>query len=149
MMVGDYAKALTDFNDAIRIEPTESDHYFKRGMVYEKLGKNQEAADSFTSAIKFNDKNVEAYRHGATARSGAGPQRSGDRVPRQSGCDRAASATADEVAKLNCLTWASRTAGCLGWGAQRGTRVNCARSEPFADKLRVPRVYVELADLVG
>ena len=42
------------------------------GLVYEKKGKKQEAADSFATAIKFNDKNVHAYRHAATALAALG-----------------------------------------------------------------------------
>jgi tetratricopeptide (TPR) repeat protein len=67
LMLGEFDKALSDIDEAIRLEPTESDHYFKRGVIYEKKGKLQEAADSFVSAIKFNDKNVLAYRHAAKA----------------------------------------------------------------------------------
>jgi Flp pilus assembly protein TadD len=65
MMMGENDKALADFNAALRLEPAEWTHYFKRGMAYERLGKRQEAADSFVTALRFFDKYPPAYRHAA------------------------------------------------------------------------------------
>ena len=72
MMLGENEKALTDFNEAVRLEPTEWTHYFKRGMAYERLGKQQQAADSFVNAVRFDDKYPPAYRHAADALAALG-----------------------------------------------------------------------------
>jgi tetratricopeptide (TPR) repeat protein len=67
MMLGDNEKALKDFNQALRLEPAEWTHYFKRGMVLERMGKPQQAADSFVAAIRHFDQYPPAYRHAADA----------------------------------------------------------------------------------
>jgi tetratricopeptide (TPR) repeat protein len=66
MNLGEYDKAVADFNDAIRLEPANAEHYFKRGVAYERLNDHEKAAASFASAIEFNDKHAAAYRHMAS-----------------------------------------------------------------------------------
>ena len=99
MMVGDYTKALADFNDAIRIEPTESDHYFKRGVGLREV--EQEPGSG--RLVYYRDQVQRQERGGLSSRGdgagGAGTQRSGDRVPRQGGCDCAADSADDEVSR--------------------------------------------------
>jgi Flp pilus assembly protein TadD len=72
MMLGENQKALSDFNAALRLEPAEWTHYFKRGIAYERLGQQKQAADSFVAAVRFYDKYPPAYRHAATALASLG-----------------------------------------------------------------------------
>jgi tetratricopeptide (TPR) repeat protein len=67
MAMGEHDKALADFNDAVRLEPTNSDYYYKRGLAYEALGDYQKASESFAAAIEFNNNHAAAYRHLAEA----------------------------------------------------------------------------------
>ena len=62
-MLGEYKKAVDDFSEAVRLEPTRAEHYFKRGMAYEQLGEHEKASDSFASAIELDNKHAAAYRH--------------------------------------------------------------------------------------
>ncbi len=63
MALGEYEKALADFSDAVRLEPTNPDYYFKRGLAYEALGNFEKASESFAAAIEFNNEHAAAYRH--------------------------------------------------------------------------------------
>ena len=72
LSIEDYEKAIADFNDAIRLEPTVAGHYFKRGVAYERLGDYQKAADSFANAARFDEDFVPAYRHAADALAAMG-----------------------------------------------------------------------------
>ena len=67
MMLGDYKKAIADFNDAIRLEPANAEYYFKRGLAYQQLGDHKRASESFSAAIEFDKNHAGAHRHMAEA----------------------------------------------------------------------------------
>jgi Tfp pilus assembly protein PilF len=62
MMLGKYQKAVDDFNEAIRLEPTRASHYFKRGIAYSELGEHEKASSSFASAIQYDEEHEPSYR---------------------------------------------------------------------------------------
>ena len=72
MQLGQFDKAIKDFDEAIRLEPGAAAHYFKRGVALRQLGDYQKAADSFASAIEFNNKYVPAYRYMADSMTALG-----------------------------------------------------------------------------
>jgi tetratricopeptide (TPR) repeat protein len=62
MQLEEFDKAIADFNEAIRIEPANAEHYYKRGVAYARQRDFEKASTSFASAITLNDKHVDAYR---------------------------------------------------------------------------------------
>ena len=72
MKLGQYDKAVADFNEAIRLNPTEAEHYFKRGLAYKELRELEKASNSFASAIEKNDEHAGAYRHMALTQQALG-----------------------------------------------------------------------------
>jgi Tfp pilus assembly protein PilF len=72
MALGENEKAVKDFDDAIRLEPANSDYYFKRGVAYERMGNNEKAALSFASALEFNEKHEPSHRHMADVQQSLG-----------------------------------------------------------------------------
>jgi tetratricopeptide (TPR) repeat protein len=46
----DYDKAISDYNEYIKLSPNEGDGYYRRGMCYQKLGKNAKAQADFDKA---------------------------------------------------------------------------------------------------
>jgi tetratricopeptide (TPR) repeat protein len=66
MQLEEFDKAIADFNEAIRLEPAQAEHYYKRGVAYARQGDHEKASASFASAIALNDKHVDAYRQMAS-----------------------------------------------------------------------------------
>jgi Tfp pilus assembly protein PilF len=66
LKLGEHEKAVADFNEAIRLDPLQAEHYFKRGLAYKELRDLEKASSSFASAIQFNDKHAAAYHHMAS-----------------------------------------------------------------------------------
>jgi tetratricopeptide (TPR) repeat protein len=63
----DYAGALEDYNEVIRLDPNEDENYLNRGLVKEKLDDLKGAALDFAKAIELNAKNEKAWLcHGNT-----------------------------------------------------------------------------------
>jgi tetratricopeptide (TPR) repeat protein len=50
-LAGDYAKALSDCNEAIKLEPNETVPLSSRGLVYLKMGKFDNAVSDFDAAV--------------------------------------------------------------------------------------------------
>ena len=67
MQEKDYKKAVDNFNDAIRNEPEESEHFYKRGVAYMWLEEYKKAFSSFELAVLYDDQNAKAFRAGAIA----------------------------------------------------------------------------------
>src|SRR5687767_13155702 len=69
----DYNSALNSFTSAIKLDPTYSDAYYHRGLVWDQvpwLRAEPGAVDDYTLAIKFNPANADAYlRRGMRNRS--------------------------------------------------------------------------------
>ena len=51
---GDKQGAISDYNEAIRINPNDSDAYYNRGIVKEVLGDKQGAIADYNEAIRIN-----------------------------------------------------------------------------------------------
>ena len=64
MQLEDYEKAVDNFNNAIRAEPTQPTHFFKRGVAHEILGEWQKALDSYNLAL-LRDSSFDEARRGA------------------------------------------------------------------------------------
>ncbi|ULA60544.1 MAG: TPRREGION domain-containing protein [Nitrospira sp.] len=62
-MLGQIPQALDDYSMSIRLRPGAEAHY-GRGLIYvrEHQGKDREALDDFTAAIRFDPKHVGAYK---------------------------------------------------------------------------------------
>ncbi len=62
-MLGQIQQALEDYSTSIRLRPT-AEAYYGRGLTYvrEYRGKDREALDDFTAAIRLDEKHVGAYK---------------------------------------------------------------------------------------
>ncbi len=59
---GDYQGAIQDCSKAIILKPNNAELYYKRGIVYLTIGKNQQSAiEDFTKALQFLPKSSEIY----------------------------------------------------------------------------------------
>lgn len=58
---GQYDSAITNFTEAITIEPTYADAYYYRGLALQQLGKYEQAIADYTKAIGYTDHNAEDY----------------------------------------------------------------------------------------
>jgi lipoprotein NlpI len=58
---GDLAKALADYDEAIKLDSTVSDLFFGRGVVNQKMTKYQEALADYSEVLKRDPKNGDAY----------------------------------------------------------------------------------------
>ena len=59
---GEFEQAIYDFTEAIRLDPSKSDYYQKRGMLYAHIGQNEHAIEDSTEAIRLNSDDAIAYR---------------------------------------------------------------------------------------
>ena len=50
---GEHDKAITDFTEAIRLDPKYAQAYHNRGVAYDKKGERAEAEEDFTEAEKL------------------------------------------------------------------------------------------------
>ncbi len=58
---GEYEKARTQLERAVKIAPNYADAYYNLGFTYDRLGRYQEAIEAYKSAAKVNPNYVEAY----------------------------------------------------------------------------------------
>lgn len=68
----DYVRALADYNEAIKLEPTSAEAYNGRGAVYDNQGQPDRAIDDFDQALRHYPKYSEAYRNRGVAYSHKG-----------------------------------------------------------------------------
>ena len=59
---GDFAHALSDLNEAVRLNPTDAQSYAVRGGILIRSGKPDAARTDFTSALKIDPANQFASR---------------------------------------------------------------------------------------
>jgi tetratricopeptide (TPR) repeat protein len=57
----DYAKALADYDEAIRLNPANYDIFISRGLIYEAKGDKERAIADYTEAIRLNPKLASIY----------------------------------------------------------------------------------------
>lgn len=60
---GEFDKALSDFNDAIRLNSNSDIAYYNRGILYFKQGNLKEALFDYNDAIQINQDNSFAYNN--------------------------------------------------------------------------------------
>ena len=63
----DFDLAITNYNQAIKLNPQMGKAYNNRGIVYVAKGKLNEAIADFTKAIELDPKNGKAYNNRAVA----------------------------------------------------------------------------------
>ncbi|MFM8294241.1 MAG: tetratricopeptide repeat protein [Microcystaceae cyanobacterium] len=51
--LGDHQGAIADYNQTLILKPDYADTYYNRGLVYQKLGDNQNAINDFRQAAKL------------------------------------------------------------------------------------------------
>lgn len=61
--IGNYQKAIKDFNKSIQINPDYASVYHYRGKAYEKLGNYQKAIQDFSRVIELLPHKAEAYNN--------------------------------------------------------------------------------------
>ncbi|RLG44327.1 MAG: hypothetical protein DRN81_04785 [Thermoproteota archaeon] len=61
--LGQYEKAINDFNKAIEIDPSDAVAYTNRGTAYDNLGQYDKAIDDYNKAIEINSRYAEAYNN--------------------------------------------------------------------------------------
>jgi len=65
--LGQFKKAIPDFNKAIKLKNNYADPYFNKGFAYANLGEINEAIKNFDKAIEIQPKYVEAFYNRGTA----------------------------------------------------------------------------------
>ncbi len=66
---GDYTGAIEDYNQAIKLNPTDADSYNSRGVAKSNLGEYIGAIQDFEKAMQLNPNDKEAYNNKALVRS--------------------------------------------------------------------------------
>ena len=59
--LGQLAKAISDLNRAIQLNPKNATAYTNRGITYSKLKQRRRAISDFTKAIELNPNNPKPY----------------------------------------------------------------------------------------
>ncbi len=70
--MGNYAKAIEDYDRAVGINPQDADAYIGRGAAYGKLGDYRQAISDFDRAIGINPEHAEPYYNRGLAYSELG-----------------------------------------------------------------------------
>nr|MDJ0659935.1 tetratricopeptide repeat protein [Crocosphaera sp.] len=65
-MKEEYQKAITDYNQAISLNPNDADAYYNRGFAYSQLGENQKAIADYNQTISLNPNYTNAYYNRGT-----------------------------------------------------------------------------------
>ena len=50
---GEYDRAISDFTEAIRLDPKLASAYYNRGIAYENKGEHDKAIADYTEAIRL------------------------------------------------------------------------------------------------
>ncbi len=56
-----YSAAISDFDQAIKLNQNWGEAYYNRGFIYAQIAKYQEAINDFTEALRINENWVDAY----------------------------------------------------------------------------------------
>ena len=66
--LGDYKGAITDYTQAIRLNPDYADAYYNRGNAKSKLGQHFAAIADYDIAIRLNPDDAGAYYNRGNAK---------------------------------------------------------------------------------
>lgn len=69
---GDKQGAISDYNQAIRINPNDATTYYNRGVAKSALGDNKGAISDYNQAIRINPNYADAYNNRGNAKSALG-----------------------------------------------------------------------------
>lgn len=69
---GDYKNAIQDYDQALRLTPSNSEVYYNRGVAYFSIGLSQNAIQDFDQAIALQPSMAEAYGNRGVIRSHLG-----------------------------------------------------------------------------
>jgi len=58
---GEYSKAVADCNEAIELNPNDTDAYYNRGCTYGEMGEYEKAIADFDRVIQLNPSDTGAY----------------------------------------------------------------------------------------
>lgn len=72
--LGDYGGAISDFNQAMLLNPNDASIYFNRGLVLYELGDQLGAISDLDHALLLNPRHALAYFHRAGVRYSLGEQ---------------------------------------------------------------------------
>jgi tetratricopeptide (TPR) repeat protein len=67
--LGQYHKAIEDYNQAIRLDPNQADAFINRGNEYNNLGQYQQAIRDYNKSIKLDSNNADAFSNRGVAYS--------------------------------------------------------------------------------
>ena len=65
--LGEYQRAIEDYDKALRLDPRDVEVYSNRGLVYEQLGEHQRAIQDYGEAIRLDPQHAPAYARRAVA----------------------------------------------------------------------------------
>jgi len=57
----DYAKAIAEYTEVIKLLPNDAESYDRRGSCYSSLGQDEKALDDYNKAISLEPQNGEYY----------------------------------------------------------------------------------------
>jgi len=69
---GDYLGAISDFDEALKLNPTLQNVYYNRGLAKESLGDKKGAILDFSRAIELNENDAKSYYHRAIIKATMG-----------------------------------------------------------------------------
>ena len=64
---GQFDRAIADYDEAIRLNPQDTNAFYNRGFSYGKKGEHDRAIADFNEAIRLDPKDAVAFGHRATA----------------------------------------------------------------------------------
>ena len=69
---GHYARAITYYDAALKLNPNIAEAYYNRGTAKDALGRHEEALTDYDTAIKINPQDANAYYNRGTAKDALG-----------------------------------------------------------------------------
>ena len=70
--MGEYGKAIADYNKAIELDPNHASAYYNRGCAYGEIGAYDKAVADYNKAIELNPNDSWAYYNRGLAHSKRG-----------------------------------------------------------------------------